>query len=86
MMITAGCISPASLVSAASPAVSFGIVSNGRTPSPIVDAHLHYYTFTSKTHGFEELITRMDESGVTKTVLFGTGLVKIGDEEDPKQP
>jgi len=61
-------------------------VQNAAIPYPIVDSHLHYYTFIQRTDGFEELISQMDAAGVEKAVLFGTGVVKLWDEYDEYQP
>lgn len=65
---------------------SGGFVQNAAIPYPIVDSHLHYYTFIARTDGFEELISQMDAAGVERAVLFGTGVVKLWDEYDETQP
>ena len=39
-------------------------------PKDIVDGHLHYLDFIQKTDGFEKLITKMDETGVTHPITF----------------
>lgn len=63
------------------------IIRNRCIPYDIVDSHLHYFNFVSETDGFDELIKKMDESGVSKSVIFGTPVVKIwGDDDGDKRP
>lgn len=55
-------------------------------PKDIVDGHLHYLDFIQKTDGFEKLITKMDETGVARAVIFGMAMAKQWDENAPSAP
>lgn len=49
-------------------------VQNAAIPYPIVDSHLHYYTFIQRTDGFEELISQMDALASKKQCCLGPAL------------
>ncbi len=57
------------------------LVQNKYIPHEIIDSHLHYFNFVSETDGFDKLIKKMNESGVSKSVIFGTPIVKSWDED-----
>ncbi|MDL2267015.1 twin-arginine translocation signal domain-containing protein [Desulfovibrio sp. OttesenSCG-928-G15] len=52
----------------------------------LVDAHLHYLDFIQGTDGFEQLVKKMDEAGVSHAVLFGMPMAKQWDEGAPNKP
>lgn len=45
-------------------------------PTNIIDGHLHYLDFTQKTDGFDKLVKKMDETGVSGAVVFGMAMAK----------
>lgn len=61
------------------------VISNAQ-PYRIVDSHLHYLDFMQQTKGFESLVDKMDECGVSHAVLFGMGMAKQWDEHTPEKP
>lgn len=86
-IISAGCISEQTdIQNTEQLTLPSTFVQNEKISYPIVDSHLHYYSFTENSDGFENLIRRMDSSGVEKAVLFGTGVVKLWSEYDEEQP
>ena len=57
------------------------LIKNKDIPYDIIDSHLHYFNFISETDGFDKLVRKMDESGVSKSVIFGTPIIKSWDQE-----
>lgn len=52
----------------------------------LIDAHLHYLDFTQGTDGFDALIQKMNEAGVSHAIIFGMPMAKQWDEDAPNKP
>lgn len=53
---------------------------------PVIDAHLHFVTFTQTTPGIAELQRSLDSSSVTECVFFGLPMKKKWQHPDPLKP
>lgn len=52
----------------------------------IIDSHLHFTDFIGDTDGFPALCKAMDASGVSKSIIFGLGIVKQWDSMMKEPP
>lgn len=53
---------------------------------PVIDMHLHLVTFMQTTEGMQALIRSMDNSNITKCVVFCCPLKKKWSYEEPDKP
>ena len=51
-----------------------------------VDMHLHYLNFVQQTQGFEAMLAKMDEQGVTNSVVFGMPYNIVVNEQAVNNP
>ena len=59
---------------------------NEKIKYDIIDSHLHFTDFIGDTDGFPSLCKAMDSSGVSKSVIFGLGIVKLWDSTMNEAP
>ncbi len=59
---------------------------NDRCSFPVVDAHIHRVDFLQESQGLPALAERMDEAGITSSVVFGLPVVKKWASWEPDRP
>lgn len=61
-------------------------IHDARAERQYADAHLHYVDFFQRSAGIQQVIDRMDDSGITDVVLMGLPVVKMWAATEPKEP
>lgn len=56
------------------------------TVIPVIDTHVHGVDFLQQTEGFKNLIEKMKNSNIEKSVVFGLSVKKKWEYFEPKKP